>query len=206
MKKYRIMRIDGQEGTRLFPAPVPAAAATVKHEEPAYWRTPLTEKHKRDLDPAEMAELNSLFSDDAGDEAKNPAHGGEARRRKPWPRAALALLLVVAFLFSASLAYTGRFAGFDLSLLTQSGWLSKDPMIKELRESVVRVETAGSFGSGFNISPQGLIVTNNHVVDDSKAPRVNFRRGGAVYAKSVEAFPEADLAFLSLPPSSKDRP
>ncbi|MCL2678623.1 MAG: S1C family serine protease, partial [Clostridiales bacterium] len=159
MAKFYITRIDGKRGARLLPPPIPA-----KKAEPEPWQVALTEKHGRDLDVAELAELNDLYAGDNGESAEKEAGHGGARERQSLIRALIALILAGAFLFSAAWGYFGGAWGVDWSFFAQSGWLSKDPMIKELRESVVRVERSGSYGSGFNISPQGLIVTNNHVV------------------------------------------
>ena len=203
MAKYLITRIDGEKGARLFPPP----ATPMKEQEPAVWQMVSAAKYERDLDLAELSELNSRYE---GYDEEYPeeelVYGSEAPGGKIFGlgRAAFALILAFALLFSLAVGYLSRGGGVDLSFLSQSGWLSKDPLIKELRESVVRVETATGFGSGFNISPQGLIVTNCHVIEGSNSPQITFRRGMTVSARNIKRFPEADLAFLSL--SAKNLP
>lgn len=42
---------------------------------------------------------------------------------------------------------------------------------------IERVDGRPGHGSGFAISPDGLIITNNHVVEDSKAVRIRSANG-----------------------------
>ena len=98
--------------------------------------------------------------------------------------------LAVAVLFALTLA-GGALKVFtlpSLGLLLDSWELSRDPQIRELRRAVVRVEavTAGSpgstrkvqNGSGFNIKPSGLIVTNRHLVEGADYITVSFAGQG----------------------------
>ena len=51
-------------------------------------------------------------------------------------------------------------------------------------------------GSGFIISPDGLIVTNNHVVKDAKSVSVTLNDGTELPAKIIGTDPRTDLALL----------
>lgn len=56
-----------------------------------------------------------------------------------------------------------------------------------------------SLGSGFIISPDGYIVTNNHVIADADEVKVNLQGGDKSYdAKVVGLDPETDLALLKI--------
>ncbi len=67
------------------------------------------------------------------------------------------------------------------------------------RPAVVVVETDEGLGSGFLIRPDGIIVTNNHVVANAKAMAVKFP-SGEVYRKVylLSSDPTDDLAFLKI--------
>jgi S1-C subfamily serine protease len=54
----------------------------------------------------------------------------------------------------------------------------------------------GGQGSGFVISPDGLIVTNNHVVADAKSVRVRMQDGVASEARVLGRDPDTDIALL----------
>jgi S1-C subfamily serine protease len=71
--------------------------------------------------------------------------------------------------------------------------------------AVVRVETKstepnarqrGGFGSGIVISPDGLVLTNNHVVGSSKQIRIRDSEGGVTDARVLGVDPDTDLALL----------
>ncbi|MEM6888567.1 MAG: Do family serine endopeptidase [Pseudomonadota bacterium] len=55
-----------------------------------------------------------------------------------------------------------------------------------------------ALGSGFILSPDGLIVTNHHVIDDASAVTVRLNDGREFDAEVVGEDPETDLALLSI--------
>jgi S1-C subfamily serine protease len=71
--------------------------------------------------------------------------------------------------------------------------------------AVVRVETGsktpgtrerGGLGSGIVISPDGLVLTNNHVVGSSKQIRLRDNEGIVTDARVLGVDPDTDLALL----------
>jgi len=59
-----------------------------------------------------------------------------------------------------------------------------------------RTYTAQSLGSGFVWSSDGIIVTNNHVVEGASRITVNFSDGSQVPAKLIGVDPDSDVAVL----------
>ncbi|MEM6972245.1 MAG: DegQ family serine endoprotease [Pseudomonadota bacterium] len=57
-----------------------------------------------------------------------------------------------------------------------------------------------SLGSGFVISPEGFVVTNNHVIEDADEITVNFPDGTSLPAELVGTDPKTDIALLKLEP------
>ena len=55
-----------------------------------------------------------------------------------------------------------------------------------------------SLGSGFVISEDGFIVTNNHVVENASDIQVTFTDGTKIEAELIAADAETDLALLKL--------
>lgn len=53
-------------------------------------------------------------------------------------------------------------------------------------------------GSGFIISPEGLIVTNSHVVEDNQSMEIELQDGRNINADLVGADPYTDLAVLKI--------
>lgn len=72
-------------------------------------------------------------------------------------------------------------------------------IVAHARPAVVVIETDEGLGSGFIIKPDGIIVTNHHVVANAKAMAVKFPSGEiyrSVYLLSED--PVDDLAFLKI--------
>src|ERR1700730_12109580 len=76
---------------------------------------------------------------------------------------------------------------------------------KRVGPAVVRVETGstapgargrGGLGSGIVISPDGLVLTNNHVVGSSKQIRLRDIEGIVTDARVLGVDPDTDLALL----------
>src|SRR5512141_2669246 len=59
-----------------------------------------------------------------------------------------------------------------------------------------RVYSSQSLGSGFVWSSDGIIVTNNHVVEGASKITVNFNDGRQVEARLIGVDPDSDLAVL----------
>ena len=78
-------------------------------------------------------------------------------------------------------------------------------VIERIGPAVVRVETGptapqarerGGLGSGIVISPDGLVLTNNHVVGASKQIRLRDNEGIVTDARVLGVDPDTDLALL----------
>ena len=63
-----------------------------------------------------------------------------------------------------------------------------------------RDRTVNSMGSGFVIDASGLIVTNNHVVENAEAIEVKFQDQSTLKAELVGRDPKTDLAVLRVKP------
>jgi serine protease Do len=61
-----------------------------------------------------------------------------------------------------------------------------------------REQVRQSLGSGFLISPDGYILTNNHVVDKAKDIKVSFDDGRVLEAKLIGRSPEIDVALIKV--------
>lgn len=57
-----------------------------------------------------------------------------------------------------------------------------------------------SLGSGFVIDPSGLVVTNNHVIQDADEVTVNFNDGSKLEAEIIGRDSKTDLALLRVKP------
>ena len=61
-----------------------------------------------------------------------------------------------------------------------------------------REQVRQSLGSGFVISADGYILTNNHVVDQATDIRVSFDDGRILEAKLIGRSPEIDIALIKV--------
>jgi len=69
-------------------------------------------------------------------------------------------------------------------------------LFEKLKNSVVKVRAEAHDGSGFIVDPAGLIVTNNHVVQQSGYVAVQFDQKRKVLAKVLAADTDKDIAVL----------
>jgi serine protease Do len=77
------------------------------------------------------------------------------------------------------------------------------PLVKAVRPGVVNIAarnegTKRSLGSGFVINPDGLVVTNNHVVERAQEIQVRLSDGRDLPASVVGRDPSTDLALLRI--------
>ncbi|KUO50138.1 MAG: hypothetical protein APF76_06655 [Desulfitibacter sp. BRH_c19] len=160
--------------------------------ESKYWEVPLNDHEKHHIDMELVEELNERYDDE--EEAEIVGN--------PFLRdLAIRVIGIVTVLVFILLILGNGFKIFTLpsiDFLAKSRELAGNPEIGQLRESVVVVNAMRSKGTGFNISPTGLIVTNYHVISDSRIVYVNFIDGDIYHVKEIESFPEIDLAILKI--------
>jgi serine protease Do len=64
-----------------------------------------------------------------------------------------------------------------------------------------RPRRVSSLGSGFVVDPEGIIITNNHVIADADEVFANFNDGSKLKAEIVGRDPKTDIAVLRVKPA-----
>ncbi|MGO4886852.1 S1C family serine protease [Anaerobacillus sp. MEB173] len=91
-----------------------------------------------------------------------------------------------------------------IAFLKTSYRLSQQEDISRYKEAVVTIQGERSKGTGFSITEDGLIVTNEHVIRDQERIAVNFPNGELFEGEVIESYTDVDLAFLKV--SGKNLP
>lgn len=76
------------------------------------------------------------------------------------------------------------------------GRLEYDELFQRVKDCVVGIQHGGGSGSGFFVHPDGIIVSNRHVVGYERTVRVQLVDGRQLRGRVMRAFPEVDLAFI----------
>lgn len=85
--------------------------------------------------------------------------------------------------------------------------LAKDERVQAYEQAIVVVSTSSGKGTGFNITEQGMIITNHHVVDDVDSAVIHFPDKTTLHADVVLRDPDMDLAVLKPQvPAGEDLP
>jgi len=158
-------------------------------------------------------DYNDLNDRDLMEELNRKHSGNDDLLPEPvWKRTGIAisrlvaLILVLVFLFTTTVRWLSVFTGPSFQFLRESWTLSGDPLVCEVRRAVVQVYVEnrvglarGSLrGSGFNLDPGGLIITNRHLVEDAVLVRVSFPQHGTLTVTEWIVSPVTDLAVLKL--------
>lgn len=152
-----------------------------------------------ELDYDEFALLNQKAEEGEADEGDLDID----RPLKPsWVKILLVLLALVVFILWTGASLIGD--DFDWKVLSESSRLSQDEALAGLEKAVVVVEGSGGSGSGFNIWPDGLVITNRHVVEDSGIITIRFNDNQVFTTSEWVDIPGVDLALLKL--SGSDLP
>jgi serine protease Do len=115
----------------------------------------------------------------------------------------IALVVVAAFTVSAAGSWLRLPAWPSAGVVIESWLLSREPVVREARRAVVGVEVVtGSAGkrrgTGFNLHPGGVVVTNRHIVEDAVSVTISFPGLGRFPAREWVCAAEADLAAIYL--------
>lgn len=151
--------------------------------------------------------LDELSHDDLS--VEEDAEGEENSTGRPVLFRLAALITLLAFIGLVAATSLQSFKSAALAeLITESLNLKKD-IDKNLMQAVVKVQVVarknGSslaveqrLGTGFNINPSGIIVTNHHVVEDALNVLVEFPDGRVYKAVNWSGRPEYDLSVIKL--------
>lgn len=129
-------------------------------------------------------------------------------RRTPLVYRLVAFLTVLFFIALIGVNVWPKFNQPKAKLIAGSAEL-KEVIDSQLLEAVVQIEVLarkpGSLlaleqkrGTGFNIAPNGVIVTNQHVVAEAEKITIRFPDGKMYAAKDWRSKPEFDLALVTL--------
>jgi len=122
------------------------------------------------------------------------------------------LVAVIVFVFSGLILYAGHLEIFGQSDNTRNSTsISISKIFKDVQGSVVQItrenkqapdspgdENVTSLGSGFIFDKEGRIITNHHVVQDSKSVDVTFIDGNRYVASVVGSDPFNDVAVIKI--------
>ncbi|APU40934.1 MULTISPECIES: S1C family serine protease [unclassified Streptomyces] len=149
---------------------------------------------------------------------QGPAHAAPDRRAKK-PVALLAAVALVAALVGGGTAAAvqqlldrqgGTAGGVSGTNVSQSSTGTVAGIAEQVSPSVVRIDTrTGSgqgTGSGFVLTADGEIATNNHVVDGATEIQVTTSDGRKYQARIVGTDPDKDLALIKLQDASGLKP
>ena len=122
------------------------------------------------------------------------------------------LVAMIVFVFSAVILYAGHLEIFGQSDNTRNSTsISISKIFNDVQGSVVQItrenkqapdspgdENVTSLGSGFVFDKEGRIITNHHVVQDSKSVDVTFIDGNRYVASVIGSDPFNDVAVIKI--------
>lgn len=127
--------------------------------------------------------------------------GGD-RRKHPLFKSAV-ILIILAFA-ALSYAWLPSVLTINFDFLKQDQTLSEDEIVRQCRPAVVIIQTtgageaAGTQGTGFNLEPEGMIVTNRHVVEGASTVEVTLSDGQRLFSQDIDLLDGYDLAIIRL--------
>ena len=166
----------------------------------------MAEEKKDEFEPIGEEELIELVLE-AQKEALEKARLERLARLsgvKPRPKKQPPFVRLIVWLIAGMMAFSTFAFIFEIysipavEFVKVSAKLSTREDIQSYKKAVVEVSTGESKGTGFTISSDGLIVTNDHVVDDALTLTVIFPDDGMYKAEVVESYPDIDLALLKI--------
>jgi serine protease Do len=99
---------------------------------------------------------------------------------------------------AGSLSVISKNGSTEESVVTVADQVSPAVVKIDIIQSTNRGSVTIGFGSGFVVSPDGYIITNNHVVDKSDALKVTFKDGKSYEAKIIGTDSISDLAVIKI--------
>ena len=138
------------------------------------------------------------------DEEKEENH--KPKKMRKWMKVTIASIVTVALLANVLSMWPQLFNLASIEFLAISRELSENEDVQLYKESVVVVKAGSSKGTGFYISEDGHIITNEHVVDDARDIFVTFQGGESHRAEVISKDEDIDIAILQINGGETERP
>lgn len=119
------------------------------------------------------------------------------KSKRPFPKWTFWLLSIMLFTSTFGAIFE-VYSIPAIEFLKSSAKLSGQEEIAVYKKSVVVVVTEDGKGTGFSITSDGTIITNNHVVEGNKTVSVVFPDNGRFNATVESTYPAVDLAVLKI--------
>lgn len=149
----------------------------------------------------EEEELSAEIIDDLRIQDENSdeelAMQEQEKRRKRIIRI-ISLLTIIVFVGTVTGNLLSKYDFPSISFLYRSNILSKDFKIQQYQKAIITIDAQTSKGTGFNIDSAGLVITNNHVIENSKRLYIKFSNGKSYPVVKKVQFPEYDLAIVDI--------
>src|SRR5699024_1797133 len=121
----------------------------------------------------------------------------DKKTKRPFPKWAF-WLIALAMLLNVVALLPQTFSIPAIDFLFTSAKLSAQSDIKTYKKAVVVIETDNSRGTGFSITNDGMILTNEHVVRGEDTVTVAFPDHGLFKANVEHIYPEIDMAVIQV--------
>lgn len=155
------------------------------------------ENEKKDQNqPESETEWEAFFTPEDTQEWEEEKQ--QKKKRKKFIVKLVSPLLVLALLISGLEVWINIFNIPAINFVEVSNRLSKEPEVKEYKKSVVTIEWDGVKGTGFTISRDGFIVTNEHVVERTNRVNVHFKSGESYAGKVIAKDSDLDIAIVDI--------
>ncbi|MER1957185.1 MAG: serine protease [Solibacillus sp.] len=119
------------------------------------------------------------------------------KRQKPIVRL-IVWLMALTLVFNTFAVIFNVYSIPAIEFLKVSAKLSSQEDVKLYKKSVVTINTDSGKGTGFAVSDDGYIITNEHVIDDALTITVVFPDDELYKAQVVESYENYDLALLKI--------
>lgn len=150
--------------------------------------------------PLEWEEEFWNLEDDNEEDELNPPP------KRTWIKKTIIIMLAILLLGNL-IAFIPQIYNLPtLRFLKKDSQLSQDEQIQQYKQAVVNVSIGGRKGTGFNIAPNGLIITNQHVMDNDKACIIQFFNGKTYLADVIVSDSEIDISILKIRDNANNLP
>lgn len=124
--------------------------------------------------------------------------GVQETKKKSKPVRLFAWIMALMLTFSTFAVIFEIFSIPAIEFLKTSAKLSGQEDIQTYKQAVVEIQTNDGKGTGFAVSEDGYIVTNDHVVEDALTITVIFPDDLLLKGEVIASYPDIDLAILKV--------